>query len=138
MKALCHRGILATRTVRMNRRGLPKELCSPKPKTPEDRKLANKNILDPGEFTYRFYHPCAVIKWQDTKEVFVLSTTVNPYSSITCTFNKNRAIITSYLTVFSSRKQRRVKRISHIQKFAKLPLLPGPATHKLDSRPPLF
>lgn len=62
----------------MNRKGLPKELCPPKPKTPEERRLAKENKLDPGEFTYRFCHPCAVIKWQDTKEVFVLTTAVNP------------------------------------------------------------
>lgn len=45
MEALHHRGILATGTVRMNRKGLPKELCSPKPKTPEERKLAKENKL---------------------------------------------------------------------------------------------
>ncbi|XP_068623973.1 piggyBac transposable element-derived protein 4-like [Battus philenor] len=78
MEALHHRGILATETVRMNRKGLPKELCPPKPKTPEERRLAKENKLDPGEFTYRFCHPCAVIKWHDTKEVFVLTTAVNP------------------------------------------------------------
>lgn len=77
MEALHHRGILATGTVRMNRKGLPKELCPPKPKTPEERRLAKENKLDPGEFTYRFCHPCAVIEWHDTKEVFVLTTTVN-------------------------------------------------------------
>lgn len=78
MEALYHRGILATGTVRMNRKGLPKDLCPTRPKTPEERRHAKENKLDPGEFTYRFCHPCAVVKWQDTKEVFVVTTAVNP------------------------------------------------------------
>ncbi|CAG5026249.1 unnamed protein product [Parnassius apollo] len=78
MEALYHRGILATGTVRMNRKGLSKDLCPTRPNTPEDRRQAKENKLDLGEFTYRFCHPCTVVKWQDTKEVFVVTTAVNP------------------------------------------------------------
>ncbi|KAL0811686.1 hypothetical protein ABMA28_009133 [Loxostege sticticalis] len=51
MEALYHRGIFATGTVRIHRKGIPKEL---------------------------FYIHTLWIKWQDAKEVFVLSTAVNP------------------------------------------------------------
>ncbi|CAG5023000.1 unnamed protein product [Parnassius apollo] len=78
MESLYYRGILATGTVRMLRKNLPKELSTRKPKTPGERILANETKLNPGEFTYRFCHPCAVVKWKDTKDVHVLSTAVNP------------------------------------------------------------
>ncbi|CAG5019336.1 unnamed protein product [Parnassius apollo] len=60
---LYNKGIFSIGTVRMTRKGLPKD-------------FADK--LKPGEFTYRFCHPIGVIKWRDTKDVHVITSAVNP------------------------------------------------------------
>lgn len=78
MECLYNRGLFAIATVRMQRKGLPKDLAVQKPRTPEERQKIKENKLAPGEFTFRVCPPSAVIKWKDTKDVYVITTAVDP------------------------------------------------------------
>lgn len=68
MTALFEKKIFSIGTVRINRKGLP-ELIT---------KKSRETTLKPGEFIYQYSAPLSVLKWRDTKDVFVCTTAFNP------------------------------------------------------------
>lgn len=68
LSALHQQQILAVATMRSTRKGLPNDLNK---KTRETR-------LAPGEFTFWYSRPVSLIKWRDSKDVFVATTAFSP------------------------------------------------------------
>lgn len=70
LDALCERGLFCVCTFRVNRVGIPSSI-SEKP----TRKIEQ---LKPGEFKYEYDSPISVIKWHDSKDVFVMTNAFDP------------------------------------------------------------
>lgn len=63
-----HKNIYAVGTVRVNRKGLPAEITA-------KRGIRDPMHLKPGEFMFQYANPISLIKWMDTKDVYVATTT---------------------------------------------------------------
>lgn len=68
LTALYENKIFAVGTVRSNRKGLPDIIV----------KKSKEGTLQPGEFIYQHAKPLSVLKWKDTKDVFVCTTAFDP------------------------------------------------------------
>lgn len=74
LEILFEKHIYSVGTVRINRKGLP-DVLTGKNLNSGERK---ETVLKPGEFIYQCDGPITVIKWKDTKDVFVATTAFNP------------------------------------------------------------
>lgn len=74
MEILSEKDIHSVGTIRQNRKGLP-DLLTGKNLSRETKK---ETTLKPGEFMYQFDAPVSIVKWKDTKDVFVASTAFDP------------------------------------------------------------
>ncbi|XP_026328038.1 piggyBac transposable element-derived protein 4-like [Hyposmocoma kahamanoa] len=71
LEMLHHRNIYAVGTVRVHRKGLPPEITS-------KRGRRDPMSLKPGEFMFQHAAPVSVVKWMDSKDVFVATTAFHP------------------------------------------------------------
>lgn len=71
LEMLHHKNIYAVGTIRVNRKGLPGEITA-------KRGTRDPMCLKPGEFMYQHAAPTSVIKWMDTKDVYVATTAFDP------------------------------------------------------------
>lgn len=76
LEMLHQKSIFSVGTVRQNRKGLPPRLLPQK----GDK---NENKLKAGEFMVQYAAPIAVIKWRDTKDVYVCTTAFEPKAVVT-------------------------------------------------------
>ncbi|XP_046970709.1 piggyBac transposable element-derived protein 4-like [Vanessa cardui] len=74
MEILHEKDIYSVGTIRINRKGLP-DLITGRNLNREEKK---ETSLKPGEFIYQCAAPISVVKWRDTKDVFVASSAFDP------------------------------------------------------------